>query len=138
MISDNDSLAPEDSAIVAAIEAALEDLLDACTGSTGALLATDDGYVVAEVLKPQLSGKTLAAVSASLLGLAESMAAALEHGACQNVIIESEGGLGVCLRVGEEFVLTAVANQGTRLGMLLSAAKVCTEKLNRQLAAATS
>ena len=51
-----------------AAEKAIRGLMASCTGTTGALLATDDGYVVSQAITSgDVSGKTLAAVAPVLL-----------------------------------------------------------------------
>ena len=111
------------------VEQALQRLLDSCTGSQGALVATDDGFVVAKIFKQEMAAKTLAAITSSVLSLSESMVKETQQGTCRNVIVEAQGGNIVSLRISRTRVLTAMAGPNTRLGMLLSAAKVCAEQL---------
>lgn len=119
------------------IEQALQGLLGACSGATGALVATGDGFVVVEVFKNMMAGSTLAAISSSLISLAESMAKETSSGLCNNVIIEAEEGTIVSLRITPIRVLTVIAEKKTRLGMLLSAAKICVDQLAGVLANAS-
>ncbi|MFO1349305.1 MAG: roadblock/LC7 domain-containing protein [Gammaproteobacteria bacterium] len=114
-------------------ERELQKLLDTCPGAHGALLATADGFVVAKVFKEDMADKTLAAISSSLMSLAESVAYEGRQGPCQNVIVEAEAGHVVSLRINHTRVLTVIAARRTRLGMLLSAAKVGAEQLAKIL-----
>ncbi len=111
------------------IEQGLQQLLADCTGATAALVVTDDGFVVAQAFKREMAVKSLAAITSSLMGLAESMVQETSQQGCRNVIIEAEEGNIVTLRINSTRVLTAIANQGCNLGMLLSSAKLCAEDL---------
>ncbi len=117
-----------------AVESALTRLLSSCPGAQGALVATDDGFVVAKVFKQEMAAKTLAAITSSVMSLSESMIKETQQGPCNNVIVEGQGGNIVSLRISKTRVLTAMAGPRTRLGMLLSSAKVCAEQLTKTLA----
>ena len=111
------------------IEQGLQQLLSDCTGSVAALVVTDDGFVVAQVIKRDMAVKSLAAITSSLMGLSESMVQETAQKACRNVIIEAEAGNIVTLRINSTRVLTAIASRNASLGMLLSSAKTCAEEL---------
>ena len=111
------------------IEQGLQQLLSDCTGSVAALVVTDDGFVVAQVIKREMAVKSLAAITSSLMGLSESMVQETAQKACRNVIIEAEAGNIVTLRINSTRVLTAIASRNASLGMLLSSAKTCAEEL---------
>lgn len=111
------------------VEKALQRLLEMCAGATGALVATADGFVTARVFKQEIADKSLAAITSSAMSLAEALVNETGQGPCQNLIIEGQGGHVVSLRINHTRVLTAMATRNTRLGMLLSAAKVCAEQL---------
>ena len=111
------------------VEQGLQQLLSDCTGSIAALVVTDDGFVVAQVIKREMAVKSLAAITSSLMGLSESMVQETAQKACRNVIIEAEEGNIVTLRINSTRVLTAIASRSASLGMLLSSAKSCAEEL---------
>lgn len=111
------------------IEQGLQQLLADCSGATAALVVTDDGFVVAQAFKREMAVKSLAAITSSLMGLAESMVQETSQQGCRNVIIEAEEGNIVTLRINSTRVLTAIANKSCNLGMLLSSAKLCAEDL---------
>ena len=111
------------------VEDALKVLIDACPGAKGALVATADGFVIAASFKSDISMRGLAAITSSIMSLAESLAKEAGQGMCRNLVIEAEGGNAVALRINRTRILTVIAEHRTRLGMLLSAAKRCTEIL---------
>lgn len=108
---------------------ALERLVASCPGTKGALVATSDGFVVAQAMRQEVVVRTLAAITSSVISLAESMVKETRLGPCQNLIIESLDGNVIALRINRTRVLTVIAEKKTRLGMLLSAAKQCVERL---------
>lgn len=109
--------------------AVLERLLAADSGICGSLVATADGFVVTKVCQQEFSERKLAAITSSLISLAESLAREVSQGRCHNLIIENEEGSIVAMRVNRTRVLTVMAEKRTRLGLLLSAAKTCVEQL---------
>jgi predicted regulator of Ras-like GTPase activity (Roadblock/LC7/MglB family) len=111
------------------VEEALKLLMDACPGTKGALVATADGFVISASFKSEVAMRSLAAITSSIMSLAESLAKETEQGVCRNLVIEAEAGNAVALRINRTRILTVVAEHRTRLGMLLSAAKRCTESL---------
>lgn len=111
------------------IEQGLEQLLSDCSGSVAALVVTDDGFVVAQVIRREMAVQSLAAITSSLMGLSESMVQETAQQSCRNVIIEAEEGNIVTLRINSTRVLTAIASRSASLGMLLSSAKTCAEAL---------
>ncbi len=104
-------------------EEELQELLDNCHGTVGALIASDDGFVVHHVLKSGLPKEKIAAITSSLLGLAESAAYEGRQGNCKNVIVENELGMMLYLRINRQRVLTVLADTSVSLGMLLSSAR---------------
>lgn len=125
---------PRQVALLAQVDTALSDFISNCDGAKGVLVATDDGYVVSARPDNPREMRTVAAMTASVMGLGESMSKQLQQEPCLNVTIESEAGFTVCLRVAQTFVLCAMTDQSIRLGMLLSSAKICAQKLDPLMA----
>jgi len=111
------------------VEDVLKLFLDACPGAKGALVATADGFVISSLFKGEVAMRSLAAITSSIMSLAESLAKEASQGVCRNLVIEAEEGNAVALRINRTRILTVIAEHRTRLGMLLSAAKRCTESL---------
>ena len=108
---------------------ALQQFMEECSGATGAMVATADGFVIASSFKTEVAMRSLAAITSSIMSLAESLAKETKQGACNNLVIEAEAGNAVSLRVSRTRILTVMAEHRTRLGMLLSTAKRCTERM---------
>lgn len=109
----------------------LADLLEDCHGTLGALIASDDGFVINHQLRTGLPKEKIAAITSSLLGLAESVAYESEQGNCNNVIVENEKGIMLFLRITPTRVLTVMANTTVSLGMLLSATRQVVNNLRK-------
>ena len=110
-------------------ELSLQQFMEECSGATGAMVATSDGFVIAASFKTDVAMRSLAAITSSIMSLAESLAKETKHGACHNLVIEAESGNAISLRVNRTRILTVMAEHHTRLGMLLNTAKRCTERL---------
>ena len=74
-------------------------------------------------------GNRIAAMTSSLLALAESMAKESEHGLCQHIIVQNGDGVIVTQRLGKSLVLTSMAGRGANLGMLHSVTKSGVEEI---------
>ena len=123
----------EDSREEEIIVAALSRMLATCPGFVGALVATADGFSVAQVFKKSVAESTLAAITSSIMSLAEAMANEANQGACHNVVVEGEDGSIVSLRINERRVLTVIASTQASLGMILFATRNCVEQLTLQI-----
>jgi predicted regulator of Ras-like GTPase activity (Roadblock/LC7/MglB family) len=117
----------------AALEPHLIKFLESCDGAYGALVVTDDGYVISHHLRKQVPAKTLAAMTSSLLGLSESVAHESGISSCNDVMVEGAEGTFVAKRIDDSRILAAMANKGTKIGMLLSASRNCIDSINLQM-----
>jgi uncharacterized protein len=108
--------------------ALLTQLDSLCTSFLYAVLVTDDGFEVASV-----SGsdhERLASMVSSLQALAEGVAEELKIGKSEYVVLATEQGHVIQLRIaGQELVLSAVFNQSETLGKVLSASKSTAEQI---------
>lgn len=110
---------------IAAIAAGpvIERLVTEVEGLTAVQISTSDGYVVAAHLSDGMQDKKLAAMSSSLIGLAESVSQELNVGAPENLLVEAKQGTAVALRVSERLLLLAAVSRGASLGTVLWQAK---------------
>lgn len=98
-------------------------------GLTAVQISTSDGYVVAAHLSAEMHDKKLAAMSSSLIGLAESVSKELNVGAPENLLVEAKHGTAVALRVSEHLLLLAAVGRGASLGTVLWQAKSAAEAI---------
>ena len=77
-----------------------------------------DGLTMASALPAGVEEDRVAAMSAAMLSLGERIASELGRGVLDEVYVRGEDGYVVLRAVGEEAVLTVLARQQTKLGLL--------------------
>jgi len=77
-----------------------------------------DGLTMASALPAGVEEDRVAAMSAAMLSLGERIASELGRGVLDEVYVKGEDGYVVLRAVGEEAVLTVLARQQTKLGLL--------------------
>ncbi len=104
--------------------------LNALVGSSsevlGALISTVDGFEVAAQVNPTTSVQKLAAMTSSLLALAEAMSHEGKVGNCVDVVIEAGEGMVLVMDVPNgqrRMLLTVLCNKVATLGSVLWAAR---------------
>jgi len=77
-----------------------------------------DGLIMASSLPTGVEEDRVSAMSAAMLSLGERIASELGRGVLDEVYVKGENGYVVLRAVGEEAVLTVLARQQTKLGLL--------------------
>ena len=77
-----------------------------------------DGLTMASSLPAGVEEDRVSAMSAAMLSLGERIASELGRGVLDEVYVKGENGYVVLRAVGEEAVLTVLARQQTKLGLL--------------------
>jgi len=77
-----------------------------------------DGLTIASSLPGGVEEDRVSAMSAAMLSLGERIASELGRGMLDEVYVKGENGYVVLRAVGEEAVLTVLARQQTKLGLL--------------------
>jgi predicted regulator of Ras-like GTPase activity (Roadblock/LC7/MglB family) len=78
-----------------------------------------DGLTIASALPQSVEEDRVAAMSAAMLSLGERIASELGRGSLEQVYIKGANGYVVLMSVGNEAVLTALARENAKLGLLL-------------------
>ncbi len=95
----------------------------------GAVLATADGLLIANAAHSQsIEADAIAAMSASMLSLADALAGQAGRAYADNLISEAESSTLVVLHAGE-LILTVVGQSNVNIGMILSATRRTAEKI---------
>ncbi len=81
-------------------------------------IVSADGLVIASALRTDIEEDRLSAMSAAMLGLGERIAAELGRGGLQQVYIKGEAGFVLLTRIGREALLTVLAPQEAKLGLI--------------------
>lgn len=112
---------------------ALHEMTELASSLRYATVLTDDGFEVVSVPTHKADGR-LASMASSIQALSEAVARELDIGTGQYVILASENGHVIQLRVpGHELVLAALFDADETLGKALSTSRIAAEKLAASL-----
>jgi uncharacterized protein len=117
----------------------LDALREEHAGIAGALLSTVDGFEVAASVGAQVSAKKLAAMTSSLLALAQAVSQECSVGQCRDLVIEASTGLVLLMDVPSaqhKSVLTVLCSEAAMLGRFRWAARSARESIASALDAA--
>ena len=90
-----------------------------------------DGLTIASALPQGVEEDRVSAMSAAMLSLGERIAGELGRGILAQVYIKGENGYVVLMSIGEDAVLTALARQQAKLGLIFLDMRRATEDLSR-------
>ena len=90
-----------------------------------------DGLTIASALPQGVEEDRVAAMSAAMLSLGERIAAELGRGSLEQVYIKGSNGYVLLMSVAEDAVLTALARENAKLGLLLLDMSRATESLTK-------
>jgi predicted regulator of Ras-like GTPase activity (Roadblock/LC7/MglB family) len=77
-----------------------------------------DGLIMASALPAEVEEDRVSAMSAAMLSLGERIATELGRGSLEQVYIKGTKGFIILTAVGDEAVLTALARQEAKLGLI--------------------
>jgi predicted regulator of Ras-like GTPase activity (Roadblock/LC7/MglB family) len=109
--------------------ARLRDLAASSPDVEASAVVSVDGLTMASALPAQVEEDRVAAMSAAMLSLGERIANELGRGNLDQVYIKGENGYVVLMSVGSEAVLTVLARQQAKLGLLFLDMRRATEDL---------
>ncbi len=96
--------------------------------------ASRDGLLIRAVMQKELFVDSLAAMSATILGAAETATTQVEKGVPNRVIVETDYGRLVVVGAGPKALLILLAGQDTGLGLILLELEKSAMKLKEILA----
>lgn len=108
-------------------------------GVRAVVLASVDGFALAEVAGKDRSGQRLAAMTSAMLALAGAVGKELELGSLQVLMLEAEFGkvLMLSLSAGSSvYLLMAACDQRSVIGNVLWSARECGQKILAELSGA--
>ncbi len=82
-------------------------------------MVSSDGLAIATALPHNVEEDRVAAMSAAMLSLGERIATELGRGALEQVYIKGADGYVIIMSVGYEAVLTVLARENAKLGLIL-------------------
>ncbi|MGQ9600027.1 MAG: roadblock/LC7 domain-containing protein [Anaerolineae bacterium] len=98
--------------------ARLRDLRTSTPDIEASAVVSVDGLIIASDLPADVEEDRVSAMSASMLSLGERIASELRRGNLDQVYIRGNNGYVILMSVGEEAVLTALARQDAKLGLV--------------------
>ncbi len=96
-------------------------------------IVSREGLLMASNISGGVSAETFAAMSAAMLGAAESTTSELKMAAPEEVTIKLKEAELITISAGPEALLTVVTNPGSKLGLLLVEMKKAAGKIRKLL-----
>ena len=109
----------------------LRDLQASSPDIEASAIVSVDGLSIASALPQEVEEDRVSAMSAAMLSLGERIASELGRGALNQVYIKGEEGYVILMSVGEEAVLTVLAREQAKLGLILLDMRRVTEDLEQ-------
>ncbi len=88
-----------------------------------------DGLSIASALPQGIEEDRVSAMSAAMLSLGERISSELGRGTLEQIYIKGEKGYVILMSVGEEAVLTSLAREQARMGLIFLDMRRATEDL---------
>jgi predicted regulator of Ras-like GTPase activity (Roadblock/LC7/MglB family) len=109
----------------------LKDLQVSTPDIEASAVVSVDGLIMASSLPAGVEEDRVSAMSAAMLSLGERIATELGRGILDQVYIRGENGYVFLMSVGEEAVLTVLARQQAKLGLLFLDMKRTAQELSK-------
>jgi len=90
-----------------------------------------DGLSIASALPQEIEEDRVSAMSAAMLSLGERIASELGRGSLEQVHIKGEKGFVVLMAIGDEAVLTVLASEKAKLGLIFLDMRRAVEDLEK-------
>lgn len=109
----------------------LRDLQASSPDIEASAVVSVDGLTIASALPQSVEEDRVAAMSAAMLSLGERIASELGRGSLEQVYIKGSNGYVLLMSVEKDAVLTALARENAKLGLLLLDMCRATEALTK-------
>jgi predicted regulator of Ras-like GTPase activity (Roadblock/LC7/MglB family) len=96
----------------------LRDLQASTPDIQASAIVSVDGLIMASALPANVEEDRVSAMSAAMLSLGERIASELGRGLLSQVYVRGDHGYVLLTSVGEQAVLTVLAREGARLGLI--------------------
>ncbi len=96
----------------------LRELQAETQGVQASAVISIDGLIMASALPAGVDEDRISAMSAAMLSLGERISGELKRGKLQRILVEGADGIIVLSAIGEDAVLTVLADGGAKLGMV--------------------
>ena len=109
----------------------LRDMQMASPDIIASAVVSVDGLIMASALPAEVEEDRVSAMSAAMLSLGERISSELGRGLLDQVFIHGDQGFVILAAIGEEAVLTALAREGAKLGLVFLEMRRAAEDLER-------
>ncbi len=109
----------------------LRDLQASSPDIEASAVVSVDGLSIASALPKEVEEDRVSAMSAAMLSLGERIAGELGRGTLEQVYIRGQTGYVILMAVGHEAVLTALANEQAKLGLVFLDMRRAAEDLGK-------
>lgn len=109
----------------------LRDLQASSPDVEASAVVSVDGLSIASALPQGVEEDRVSAMSAAMLSLGERIATELGRGTLEQVYIKGESGYVILMSVGEEAVLTVLAREQAKLGLIFLDMRRAAEALQK-------
>jgi predicted regulator of Ras-like GTPase activity (Roadblock/LC7/MglB family) len=109
----------------------LRDMQAASPEIEASAVVSVDGLIMASALPADVEEDRVSAMSAAMLSLGERISGELGRGSLEQVFIRGKNGYVILTSVGEEAVLTALAREQAKLGLIFLEMRRAAEDLTR-------
>lgn len=113
-----------------AMVARLRDMQLASPDIEASAIVSVDGLIIASALPADVEEDRVSAMSAAMLSLGERISMELGRGSLEQVYIRGDNGFVILTSVGEEAVLTALAREQAKLGLVFLEMRRAAEDLS--------
>ncbi|MFN3929071.1 MAG: roadblock/LC7 domain-containing protein [Thermoflexus sp.] len=96
----------------------LKDLQTSTPDIEASALVSVDGLIIASALPRDVEEDRVSAMSAAMLSLGERIASELGRGTLDQVYVHGSNGYVILMAVGQEAVLTVLARENAKLGLV--------------------
>lgn len=97
----------------------LRELQHASPDIEASAVVSVDGLSIASALPQDVEEDRVSAMSAAMLSLGDRISSELGRGALNQVYVKGDEGYVILMSIGDEAVLTALANNRAKLGLIL-------------------
>jgi predicted regulator of Ras-like GTPase activity (Roadblock/LC7/MglB family) len=109
----------------------LRDMQAASPDIEASAVVSVDGLIIASALPSDVEEDRVSAMSAAMLSLGERISGELGRGTLEQVYIRGNSGYVILTSVGQEAVLTALAREQAKLGLIFLEMRRAAEDLTR-------
>lgn len=109
----------------------LRDMQAASPDIEASAVVSVDGLIMASALPSTVEEDRVSAMSAAMLSLGERISSELGRGSLEQVFIRGNNGYVILTSIGEEAVLTALAREQAKLGLIFLEMRRAAEDLTR-------